>query len=170
MNDSAARRALYLALSLCFTITLRAQSVAPPAGQHAIFSAEGRGVQIYRCEAVPGDGLPAWIFIAPEATLSRNGAVIGKHGAGPTWSYAGGSVHGKLLAKQPSPDPGAIPWLLLEATAPEGSGPLLTVRFIRRSDTHGGNAPTDGCDTAHIGADVRIPYTATYTFYTSDQP
>jgi hypothetical protein len=37
--------------------------------------------------------------------------------------------------------------------------------FIRRSDTHGGAAPATGCDTKHLGAISRVPYTAVYSFY-----
>jgi hypothetical protein len=44
---------------------------------------------------------------------------------------------------------------------------MTKVEFIRRSDTHGGTAPSTGCDAEHLNAIVRVPYTATYTFYSA---
>jgi hypothetical protein len=92
----------------------------------------------------------------------------GTHGDGPVWNYEdGSSIQGVLAAKSNAPDQGSIPWLLLKAVNPTRTGILTTVEFIRRSDTHGGVAPVTGCDAAHQGELARVPYTATYTFYTS---
>jgi hypothetical protein len=44
---------------------------------------------------------------------------------------------------------------------------MTRVEFIRRSDTHGGASPTTGCDAHHLNAVSRVPYTATYTFYSA---
>ncbi len=45
---------------------------------------------------------------------------------------------------------------------------MARVEFIRRSDTHGGDAPNAiGCDAQHLNAVRRVPYTATYTFYSA---
>ncbi len=65
------------------------------------------------------------------------------------------------------PDPSSIPWLLLAAT-PSGAtnGALSKITLVRRSDTHGGNALSTGCDAQHDGKIFRAHYTATYTFYT----
>jgi hypothetical protein len=139
----------------------------PPPSQHAILTATGKGVQIYTCkQATTGS---QWVFQAPEATLiDASGATIGTHGAGPIWkSNDGSTVKGDLLQKSASPDPNAIPWLLLKAVNPTGSGVMTKVEFIRRSDTHGGNAPGAGCDAEHLAATVRVPYSATYTFYSA---
>ena len=43
-----------------------------------------------------------------------------------------------------------------------GTGRLGTVRFIQRTETRGGNAPDVICSQ---GAMLRVPYTATYSFY-----
>jgi hypothetical protein len=139
----------------------------PPTSQHAILTVTGKGVQIYTCkQATTG---PQWVFQAPEATLiDASGATIGTHGAGPIWkSNDGSTVKGDLLQKSTSPDPNAIPWLLLKAASPTGSGLMAKVEFIRRSDTHGGNAPGPGCDAEHLAATARVPYSATYTFYSA---
>jgi hypothetical protein len=139
----------------------------PSPAQRAILTLTGKGVQIYTCQQTAA--APQWIFQAPEATLlNAAGDPVGTHAAGPIWrSKDGSTVRGDLLQKSPSPDPAAIPWLLLKASVTTGSGIMTKVEFIRRSDTHGGIAPTTGCDPQHLSAITRVPYTATYTFYSA---
>ncbi|HMF54170.1 MAG TPA: DUF3455 domain-containing protein [Edaphobacter sp.] len=141
-------------------------STEPPAGARAVYVVEGRGVQIYRCaQQGPEFG---WVFDAPEAKLfdASTQEQMGTHGAGPVWTWKdGSSVTGKVLEKAASPDPTSIPWLLLAATPTGTNGALSKVAFVRRSETHGGNAPATGCDAEHAGGVLRVPYTATYSFY-----
>ena len=139
----------------------------PPPSQQPILTATGKGVQIYTCQQSATG--PEWIFQAPEATLiDSSGTDVGTHGAGPIWkSKDGSSVKGELLQKAASPDPTAIPWLLLKAAGVSGTGVMTKVEFIRRSDTRGGIAPTTGCDPQHLNATSRVPYTAIYTFYSA---
>jgi hypothetical protein len=156
----------FFASVFALAFTAHAQNpTAPPPTQHAILTATGRGVQIYICQQAPGS--PQWVFQAPEATLfDAMGNKVATHGAGPIWrSQDGSTVKGQVLASSPSPEPGAIPWLLLKATAADGSGIMSKVELIRRSDTHGGIAAAAGCDAQHLTALSRVPYTATYTFY-----
>jgi len=163
---------LVLAATLSITAIAAAQnpaqnSTAPPPSQHPILTVTGKGVQIYACQqTVTG---PQWVFRAPEATLTdASGNSVGTHGAGPTWTSKDGSVvRGELLQKSASPEPTAIPWLLLKAVGPSGPGIMTKVEFIRRSDTVGGIAPAMGCDAQHLNATARVPYTATYTFYSA---
>jgi Protein of unknown function (DUF3455) len=138
----------------------------PPTSQHPVLTVQGRGVQIYGCQEAAGHF--QWTFLAPAARLFDGDREVGSHGDGPVWHYEdGSSIHGQVVAKAPSPDAGAIPWLLLKGMDPHGSGVLATVEFIRRSDTQGGVAPATGCDAQHAGEFVRVPYTATYSFYSS---
>jgi hypothetical protein len=163
------RLSLFLAVAgFAFAFAAQAQNhTDPPATQHAVLAVIGKGVQIYACQQV-GD-VPQWVFQAPEAALfDAAGAKVGTHGAGPVWKYQDGSlVKGEVLAKNPAPEVGAVPWLLLKVAGVEGSGILTRIEFIRRSDTHGGVAPPGGCDIRHVGAISRVPYTAMYTFYSS---
>ena len=62
-----------------------------------------------------------------------------------------------------SPTPGAIPWLLLDVKSRDGIGAFTEADIIRLG-TSGGAAPAQGCDETHSGAEVRVPYTATYLF------
>ncbi|HEY2038767.1 MAG TPA: DUF3455 domain-containing protein [Edaphobacter sp.] len=141
----------------------------PPTSARVAYTVEGRGVQIYRCTRQ--DSAFTWVFQAPEATLfdSSTHQQTGTHSAGPIWTWKDSSaITGKVLEKSPSPDPLSIPWLLL-TTTPSGAttGALSTITLVRRSNTHGGNAPSTGCDARHDGNTFRARYTATYTFYTS---
>jgi hypothetical protein len=127
-----------------------------------VLQARGVGVQIYTCTK---DTAWAWKLKAPDATLfDQAGKAIGKHFAGPTWRLKDGSeVQGKVL--QVRQQPGTIPWLILAAHSTGGEGRLTHVDVVRRTETHGGSAPSTGCDAAHAGAEVRIPYSATYSFF-----
>lgn len=135
-----------------------------PAKSPAI-EAFGKGVQIYTCKA--SDGGFAWSLKAPEASLQdAKGQVIGKHFAGPSWQATDGStVVGEPLNMSPSPDAGAIAWIVLHAKSHAGAGELANVQYIVRTRTEGGVAPADGCDAGHAGTEVRVPYSAVYLFF-----
>ena len=132
-------------------------------------TAQARGVQIYVCTANPANGAGAtaysWVFKGPEADLFDSaGKKIGRHYAGPTWESVDGSkVVGKVIDSVKSP--GNVPWLLLAAKSNTGSGVFGSVTYIERVLTEGGLAPSTGADAAHVGQEIRVPYTATYVFY-----
>jgi len=168
--DSPVRKLLLGLVSLILTSVAYAQApdaTQPPANQHAVLTVQGRGSQVYVCQQP--NGAFQWVFQAPAARLfDASGREVGTHGDGPVWNYEdGSSIQGVLAAKSNAPGQGSIPWLLLKAVNPARTGVLTTVEFIRRSDTHGGVAPTAGCDATHQGELARVPYTAAYTFYTS---
>ena len=142
-------------------LTLPAQAPQGP----VVLAVEGRGVQVYRCQASGASA--GWVLDHPEADLlGVKGKVIGHHDAGPSWTLEdGSSVKGEPVEKTAAPEAGAVPWLLLRVSAHAGSGVLSGVETIRRTQTHGGVAPVQGCDAAMIGATVRVPYSAAYTFY-----
>ena len=121
-----------------------------------------KGVQIYVCRVK--EAANEWAFKAPEATLvDAEGRPFAKHYAGPTWEAPDGSkAVGKLLANEPAPKAGAIPWLLLSAES-SASGALAGVRFVQRVNTSGGVAPSGTCPT--VGTEQRVDYTADYIFY-----
>jgi hypothetical protein len=127
-----------------------------------VLPVRGEGVQIYTCAK---DADWAWKLKAPDATLlDQDGKAIGKHFAGPTWRLNDGSeVQGKLLETRQQP--GTIPWLILSARSTGSEGRLSQVDVVRRTETRGGLAPSTGCDAAHSGAEARIPYSATYSFF-----
>jgi len=139
-----------------------------PSGQVPFLEARASGVQIYQCVPRPdAPGMFGWSLLAPEATLmNRHGHPIGRHFAGPSWELRDGSgVVGELVARDPGPDPAAIPWLLLRAKSVSGSGALSRTESIQRVRTVGGVAPGPACTEAQQHAQVRVPYTASYIFY-----
>ena len=141
-----------------------ASAQSPPAKSPAI-EAFGKGVQIYTCKASNGDY--AWSLKAPDASLQdAKGNVIGKHFAGPSWQATDGStVVGEPLNVSPSPNAGAIAWIVLHAKSHSGDGAMANVQYIVRTRTEGGVAPASGCDASHVGAEVRVPYSAIYLFF-----
>ncbi|MFE9683630.1 DUF3455 domain-containing protein [Streptomyces sp. NPDC002701] len=143
----------------------RAAAAVPPAltvpdGNRLTATLSAVGAQIYTCT----DG--AWTFLEPAATLwakndpSRIPVAI--HLRGPIWvsTADGSSVSASAVAS--SPKNGAIPELLLKATATSGTGVFAGVSYVQRLDTTGGVAPTTACTT---GQRASVPYSATYTFY-----
>lgn len=121
-----------------------------------------KGVQIYVCSAKGSAN--EWDFKTPEAELiDAKDRLFAKHYAGPTWEAPDGSkAVGKVIANEPAPKAGAIPWLLL-STESSGSGVLAGARFVQRVNTAGGVGPTGACPTA--GTEQRVAYTADYIFY-----
>jgi hypothetical protein len=169
-HQSVLQTIALLLISASAPVLASAQSPTdPPPSQHAILTLTGKGVQIYVCQQPNASAAPDWVFEGPEATLTdTTGKVAATHAAGPIWiAKDGSSVKGKVLQTADATDLAAIPWLLLKATPTSGTGTFSTVEFIRRSDTHGGLAPNSGCDAENLDRTVRVPYTATYTFYTS---
>ena len=136
-----------------------------PDGNVVSFVADAEGVQVYACAAGANGGSPAWTFERPDALLfGKWGLVIGHHYEGPTWEGLDDSFVAASDPKSFSVD-GAIPWLRLTATGFGGEGMFSKVTYIHRLATEGGMAPDSGCEADHIGARVRVPYTATYYFY-----
>lgn len=151
------------------TIPSAPAALQPPPGHQPSQVLHARGVQIYECAPVANrPGEYAWAFKAPEAELAdAAGRTLGKHYAGPSWEAPDGSlIVGKLRARDPGPDPRAIPWLLLDASSTGRDGAFSRVRSIQRLQTVGGIAPAEPCDAAHAAQFARVPYRAVYVFFT----
>ena len=172
---ASAAATLAVVLPCACATTAPARPAAPaairlPAGEEVALSLGARGTQNYECRTQPDGGL-AWAFVAPEADLlDAAERKVGRHYAGPTWeSLADGSkVVGVVKAKADSPDPDAIPWLLLASKESSGQGTFAAVRSIQRLDTRGGKAPAGPC--ANAGEVLKVPYTATYVFSRASAP
>ena len=131
-----------------------------PAGNKVAVHAYALGVQVYRWTGT------SWSFVGPEAVLyhgDEEGREFGTHYAGPTWESASGSNVVGTVVERCTPDPDAIPWLLLRASDSEGPGIFHRVTYIQRVNTVGGLAPADPGD--FVGEEVEVPYTAEYYFY-----
>ncbi len=141
-------------------------AIQVPGGEEVVLYAHATGLQIYTCQAA-ADGKFGWTLKAPEAELhDRKDKVIGQHSAGPSWKLKDGSeVTGKAAARVDALDPGSIPWLLVKVVSYSGKGQLSGVTSIQRVHTYGGQAPAEGCDESHKGAETKSSYTADYYFY-----
>ena len=138
-----------------------------PADEQLAFVLGAQGVQIYACKPKPNDpNAYAWSFVAPEATLSEGGTIVGRHYGGPTWESSSdrSSVKGTVRERQDG-GAGNIPWLLLSATPSGSEGKFGGITSIQRVATKGGVEPTEACDASKSGQEVRVPYTADYYFY-----
>jgi hypothetical protein len=139
-------------------------ALAAPAGHELAFELSGEGAQIYVCGRTAG--AYAWAFQAPEAKLvDSRGQPAGTHYTGPTWEGVDGSKVVGAKVESATPDPGAIPWLLLRAVSNAGNGTMVEVTFVQRIRTWGGMSPPDGCGATNPGAVVRVPYRAVYCYF-----
>ena len=138
--------------------------IGPSRAAEPAFTLTGNGVQIYTCTPSPnGYG---WILRAPEARLlDPQGNDVGHHFAGPSWQAKDGSLVTGEPEYMASGGSGAVPWLVVRAMTHTGNGIFATVKAIVRSDTKGGVAPTGGCGAGQAGAEVRVPYSASYSFF-----
>jgi hypothetical protein len=64
-----------------------------------------------------------------------------------------------------TPEPHAIPWLLVTVTQRRGNGALSWVSTVQRVHTEGGAAPVTGCSDSELGIEMKVPYAADYYFY-----
>ncbi|HEY1411446.1 MAG TPA: DUF3455 domain-containing protein [Rhodopila sp.] len=157
MRHTVLPGAVFVAMALLASVTAQAADTA--------IELHGKGVQVYAC--TQADTGFAWHLTGPDALLTdAAGRVVGHHFAGPSWQAKDGStIVGESLVSSAAPKPGAVPWLVLRVKSHSGSGALASVAYVVRSHTVGGVAPATGCDQAHAGAESRVPYTATYTFF-----
>jgi hypothetical protein len=173
--------ALVLSLGACATEPLPPELLTPevpeaiavPEGHRVAFVGHATGVQIYECAGDTSAAL-AWRLRAPRAELiADDGRPLATHfggidagsPAGPYWRSLedGSSVHGGNAI--PSPNPGSIPLLRLDALDTAGRGLFSDVTFIHRLATEGGVGPTGAC--ASPEARMEVPYASDYYFYVS---
>jgi hypothetical protein len=143
------------------------EKIRAPENEEVVLQVHASGSQIYTCQQTT-DNKYSWTLKAPEAELrDQQGAIVGRHYAGPTWKYKDGSeVTGKAAAKVDSPDPDSIPWLLVNATGHSGDGVLSRVSSIQRIHTKGGQpSPAADCNASKLNVEVKSSYTADYYLY-----
>lgn len=141
------------------------EKIAPPADNRVVVRVFATGVQIYQWNG------SAWAFIAPVATLfsdAHHHSQVGTHfatPAGPAWESKSGSRVVEQRVDGCTPDPTAIPWLLLRTISEEGKGIFNGVSVVQRVNTVGGIAPSEAGTS--VGEERQVPYTAEYVFYRS---
>ena len=141
--------------------------IKAPDGEQIVLQVHASGSQVYVCQ-LGTDGKLAWTLKAPEAELhDQQGAIVGRHYAGPTWKHNDGSeITGKAVARVDSPGADSIPWLLVSVTGHSGDGVLSRVTNIQRLHTKGGlPPPAADCNASRRSLEVKSSYTADYYFY-----
>ncbi|HYZ73882.1 MAG TPA: DUF3455 domain-containing protein [Chthoniobacterales bacterium] len=149
---------------LTFCHSLMAQGFLPLPENSAIVSAvAGEGVQIYESKPNPSGGFK-WSLKGPEADLKGlSGEILGKHGAGPSWTMDdGSSIVGNLPPLDTVVASKGVPWLLLSVKSKSGSGILNQVDYVVRVAADGGIAPAEPPKTG--GEIIRVRYRAIYLF------
>ena len=106
-------------------------------------------------------------MLQPAAIISDKGNPVALHSKGPVWIS---TVDGSEVSATPVPSAivnhdDAIAELLLKATENHGAGQFGSVTYIQRLATKGGLPPPKG--RCADGAQVSVPYSASYLFYTS---
>lgn len=147
-----------------------------PSGNQLFRVAHAVGTQDYVCLST-GWASPAY---GPQATLFNedneqilthflSAYPVGSDTYFPTWQDSRDTsivwANAVKDAKY-SPDPTAIPWLLLKvvntAVGPTGGNKMFGTTYIQRLNTTGGIIPTRACAP---GDKALVPYTADYYFY-----
>jgi hypothetical protein len=137
-------------------------SIQVPEGNKVSFHVYARGVQLYRWNGA------TWDFVAPVAKLfaeEKFFGEVGDHYRGPVWeSKSGSKVEARRVPNTGcTPDPTAIPWLLLSKYETNGPGIFSSVTYIQRVNTTGGVIPSS---PGLVEGEVKeVPYTAEYYFY-----
>jgi hypothetical protein len=149
---------------VCADVSIPEQ-IKPPSGSGPVLTVHAKGDQIYQCSL--NGGVYSWQIQAPDARLfDEQGQVVGNHYSGPIWEYKEGSrVVGQVINKIDIDPDSSISWLLVKVIEHKGKGLFAEVSFINRINTQGGLPPLSGCDSNHLGAEKRVPYTADYIFY-----
>jgi uncharacterized protein DUF3455 len=153
--------ALYL---FAFGHSAAAQEPLPcPENSSIVLALVADGVQIY--ESKPNaSGSFQWSLKAPEAELKNlTGEILGKHGAGPSWTLNdGSSIVGSVPALKNSATSAGVPWLLVAVKSKSGTGILNQVDYVMRIATEGGVAPVEPPKAE--GETAKIKYHAVYLF------
>lgn len=178
-----------LAAGFVAILPVHGQQVGGPIGvpynAHPVLRLRGEGLQIYHCQGLSdwaGRHYHApktyrWFPAGPDAKLlDADGKVIGTLTVNPSWKSDGwiwklddaSTVEGEEVAAEASPEAGSMMWSLLRVKADSASGRFANVAYVRETDTHGGAPDKHACrDDGDGGKTVRLPYTATYTFYSA---
>lgn len=162
------RRLLPLALSFvlagCSTIQNIFDPLSPGADSSAAFVLTAKGVQQFQCTADANGRY--WKFITPQAELTDGeGRVVARQGSEGSFFAKDGSILAAKIEKYADKaTPGNLRDLVYRTTSRGKEGMLTGITHVKRTDGKGG-VPLTRCSPSQLGATLKVPFTATYTFY-----
>ncbi len=153
-----------LALGGCATIENLMDPVAPKTGDKAAFVLTASGVQQFQCTADAKGRY--WRFIAPEASLvDAKGRQLVRQGSdGSFFAEDGSMLASKIEKYSKESSPENIRDLLYKTSSRGKQGILTGITHVKRSNGKGG-MPLTRCSPSQLGQSLKVPFTATYTFY-----
>ncbi len=142
-------------------------SIKVPRGYEPVLRLTGKGVQIFRCEAVNGEYL--WRFRQPEADLyDDHGRLVARHGADFTFEHRDGSrLVAKIIENEDAPRREDLRWVLMSART-FGQGAFAQIAYVQRVNTSGG-MPPESCPAAEVNRLLRVNFTADFIFYRANR-
>jgi len=138
-------------------------NIKVPDGYEPALRLNGRGVQIFRCEAIDGQYL--WRFRQPEADLADDsGQLIARHGANFTFEHRDGSrLVATITAYDDPPKRDDLRWVLMSAKS-FGKGALASIAYVQRVNTSGGMPPSN-CQAIEVNRLLRVNFSSDFVFY-----
>lgn len=158
---------LPVVLTGCSTLQSFFDPLSPGADSSAAFVLTGEGVQQFQCTADANGRF--WKFITPQAQLrDRQGRVVARQGSEGSFFATDGSILAAKIEKYAEKSTaGNIRDLVYRTTSRGKQGMLTGITHVKRSEGKGG-VPLTRCSPSQLGATLKVPFTATYTFYRAD--
>lgn len=162
------RRLLPLALSFVLAGCSTIQNIFDPlslgADSSAAFVLTAKGVQQFQCTADANGRY--WKFITPQAELTDGkGRVVARQGSEGSFFAKDGSILAAKIEKHADKaTPGNLRDLVYRTTSRGKEGMLTGITHVKRTDGKGG-VPLTRCSPSQLGVTLKVPFTATYTFY-----
>lgn len=155
---------LSLALAGCSTIQSIFDPLSPGADASAAFVLSAQGIQQFQCTADANGRY--WKFITPQAELKdAKGHVVARQGSeGSVFAKDGSILVAKIEKYADDASPGNLRDLVYRTTWRGKEGMLTGITHIKRSNGKGG-VPLTRCSPSQLGSTLKVPFTATYTFY-----
>lgn len=156
--------ALTLTLAGCSSFQSFFDPLAPSSDSSAAFVLTGKGVQQFQCTADANGRY--WKFITPEAQLTDGkGRTLARQGSEGNFFAKDGSILVAKIEKYSEKTTAGNLRDLVYTTSSRGKKGILTgITHVKRSQGKGG-VPLIRCSASQLGSTLKVPFTATYTFY-----
>lgn len=151
-------------LAGCAALESLMNPLTPSDGASAAFVLSGQGVQLFQCTSDAAGRY--WRFIAPDTRLTdAQGRLVARQGSDGSFFAEDNSALSAKIVRYAQDSPAEDLRDLLYQTSPRGKqGVLSDIVYVKRSNGKGG-VPLTRCSPSQLGSTLKVPFTATYTFY-----